>query len=430
MADHQRRDPGATPPLHLFQGFGIEIEYMIVAVETLDVLPVCDEVLRAVAGEYVSDVEGDDIDWSNELVLHVVELKTAGPAPTLAGLAAKFHRDLQSINRLLASHGGRLMPSAMHPWMDPHSQTQLWSHDYSPVYEAFNRVFDCRGHGWANLQSAHINLPFAGDDEFGRLHAAIRLILPILPAIAASSPLADGRLTGHLDTRLDTYRGNARRVPSVSGRVIPEPVFTKAHYHAEILARIYADISPLDPEGILQHEWLNARGAIARFDRDAIEIRLLDTQECPTADLAVAAAVVAAVRAVAEERWSSFEAQCRFAIEPLDAVLRATIHDGEAAVITDPEYLAALGIDGDRCTAGELWSHLVATCLPANVADNAEWHDALAHIAGQGTLARRIARRVGRSPDHQRLVEVYGELCDCLDGDTLFDGGTDGASRS
>ena len=65
MADHQRHETGPAPPLHLFEGYGIEVEYMIVARDTLDVLPVCDEVLRAVAGEYVSDVEGDDIAWSN-----------------------------------------------------------------------------------------------------------------------------------------------------------------------------------------------------------------------------------------------------------------------------------------------------------------------------------------------------------------------------
>jgi len=55
----------------------------------------------------------------------------------------------------------------------------------------------------------------------------------------------------------------------------------------EILAPLYAEMHPLDPEGILCHEWLNSRGAIARFDRNAVEIRLVDVQECPLADLAI-----------------------------------------------------------------------------------------------------------------------------------------------
>ena len=36
-----------------------------------------------------------------------------------------------------------------------------------------------------------LNLPFSSDEEFGRLHAAIRLLLPLLPALAASSPLVE-----------------------------------------------------------------------------------------------------------------------------------------------------------------------------------------------------------------------------------------------
>src|SRR5690606_17301416 len=141
--------------------------------------------------------------------------------------------------------------------------------------------------GWANLQSVHLNLPFDGDEEFGRLHAAIRLVLPILPALAASSPLKDGHYTGLKDTRLDVYQSNQRKVPSIAGRVVPEQVFTQKDYEEQILQRNYQDIAPYDPEGILQDEWLNSRGAIARFQRNAIEIRVLDIQECPAADLAI-----------------------------------------------------------------------------------------------------------------------------------------------
>ena len=42
----------------------------------------------------------------------------------------------------------------------------------------------------------HVNLPFADDAQFARLHAAIRLVLPLLPALAASSPIAEGSVIG------------------------------------------------------------------------------------------------------------------------------------------------------------------------------------------------------------------------------------------
>src|SRR5690606_37756266 len=130
--------------------------------------------------------------------------------------------------------------------MDPATDTRVWPHAGNEIYGTYDRIFGCSGHGWANLQSAHLNLPFHGDDEFGRLHLAIRAVLPLLPALAASSPMMDGRVTGVLDNRLAVYRENQRRLPSIIGHDVPEPVTTKARYEAEILAPMYAEIAPLD----------------------------------------------------------------------------------------------------------------------------------------------------------------------------------------
>lgn len=406
-----------TPPLHLFEGFGIELEYMIVDSDTLAVLPVTDKVLHAVAGEYVSDVELEDLSWSNELVLHVIELKTNGPAISLEELPQKFNEHVARINSLLKLMGGRLMPSAMHPWMDPKREMRLWPHEYSPVYEAFNRIFGCQGHGWSNLQSVHINLPFADDKEFARLHAAIRLLLPIMPALAASSPIMERRLTGLLDNRLEVYRTNARQIPSVTGKVIPEPVFTQRDYETRILRKIYRDIAPHDPEGILQYEWLNARGAIARFDRNTIEIRVLDMQECPLADLAISAAIVAVLEALVAERWTDLARQQSWAVEPLEAILLAAIKHADLTVVADRKYLETFGFhSSNECTAGELWRHLVETLFSTTSA----WLEPLHMILQQGTLSRRIIKSLGDDFSFEHIAAVYRELCACLETGRMF----------
>lgn len=401
--------------LPLFQAFGVELEYMVVDAQTLDVRPVVDELFRGVAGEIVSDVEFPDISSSNELVAHVVELKTSGPVAGFVPLVGRFQDHIGRINAALTPLGARLMPSAMHPWMDPAREMKLWPHDNGPVYEAFHRIFDCRGHGWANLQSVHLNLPFAGDEEFGRLHAAIRLVLPILPALAASSPIVEGRPTGLLDSRLDAYRTNCLRVPSVTGRVIPEPVFDRAAYEREILQPMYADIAPLDPAGILRHEWLNARGAIARFDRGTIEIRLLDVQECPAADIAICGVVTTALRAIVAERWSDLGRQKQVATEALEKILLAGIRDADEAVIDDRDYLVHFGL-GDRpsCTAGELWRHIIESTGAATRDVPADARDALATILRRGPLARRILQAAEDDYSRQNLSAVYRQLCECL----------------
>ncbi|MEW4527674.1 glutamate-cysteine ligase family protein [Maioricimonas sp. JC845] len=404
--------------LSLFEGFGIELEYMIVDSQTLNVRPIADHVLHHVAGRYQSEVERGPLAWSNELALHVLELKTNGPAETIAPLAQQFHTDVCEVSRILASEGAQLMPTAMHPWMDPHSEMRLWPHEHSPVYEAFNRIFDCRGHGWANLQSMHINLPFADDEQFGRLHAAIRLLLPLLPALAASSPLMDSRATGRLDNRLQVYRSNARRIPSVTGRVIPEPAYTRADYDRLIFEPMYADIAPLDPAGILQDEFLNARGAIARFCRNTIEIRLIDVQECPRADLAIFAAVVSVLRRLVSETWTPAAEQMTVPIAPLERVLLATIDDADQATIDDAAYLRHFGIETARISTRELWQHLVDSA-PAGDWPEGTRH-ALQQILSQGCLARRILARLGPDFAPNRLHAVYAELCECLHRNELF----------
>jgi len=408
--------------LGLLSAVGVEIEYMIVDRETLSVRPIADELLQAQAGRIESEIEVDDLSWSNELALHVIELKTTVPAPSLAGIAARFQDHVGRIHALLERFGATLLPSAMHPWMQPEREFRRWPHEYGTIYETFDRIFDCRGHGWSNLQSTHLNLPFGDDEEFGRLHAALRLVLPILPALAASSPVADGRRTGWCDTRLDVYRTNARRVPSVSGAVVPEPVFTRADYEGSLLRRVYDDLAPHDPSGVLRHEWVNARGCIARFDRGSIEIRVLDTQECPRADLAIATAAVAAVRGLVTGALSPVAEQRGWATEPLAAMLLETARDGDHAVLRDAAYLRALGhADDGPCSAGDLWRGVIERTLGQTGGPEAEAAlPVLRHVLDRGCLARRIEERLDGDTSHGRLREVYFDLNRCLLADELF----------
>ena len=346
---------------HLFERFGVELEYMIVDRATLAVRPIADLLLKAASSlpgagtddggdanrNWPGTVNFPDVSWSNELTAHVIEFKTATPSPSLSGLDSVFAHHVNVANSLLAGHSAMLLPSGMHPTMDPIREMALWPHDYSPVYEAYNRIFDCRGHGWANLQSCHLNLPFGTDrdpaGEFGLLHAAIRLLLPIMPALSASSPILDGLLNGVRDNRLEVYRNNSRKIPEAAGMVIPEAVFTRADYDREILQKIYTALAPHDPDGILRDEFANSRGAIARFSRGSIEIRVLDVQECPAADLAVTTLITETLRALIDDSGALLQLARPAPTESLHAVLLDVIRKGETAVIRDDHILGALG---------------------------------------------------------------------------------------
>jgi len=403
--------------LHAFTAYGIELEYMIVDRQTLSVLPIADELLRRAAGKRVADVARGNFGWSNEMVLHLIELKNTRPDPVLENLPAAFHNEIQAIERLLEPMGARLMPTAMHPWMDPRAETRLWPHDNALIYQSYDRIFNCKKHGQANLQSMHLNLPFADDAEFARLHAAIRLVLPVIPALAASSPIADGKASGFLDYRMETYRTALERVPSAIGRVIPDTVSSRAEYEERILAPLYRDIAALDTDCVMQHEWLNARGAIPRFDRNAIEIRVTDIQECPQADLAIAAIVSAVVQSLYDGKWATLAMQQATVTDVLVKLLHACIRDADQAVIDDADYLKLLGFPDRQCKAGELWHHFVET---TSLKHSAYWHEPLRVMLERGPLARRILRAVGQDCSQTRLHEVYAKLCDCLATGQMF----------
>lgn len=405
--------------LGLFDAFGIELEYMIVDAETLDVRPISDKALTAAAGELTGEVELGSISWSNELALHVLELKVSEPVTDLTQVTNDFQQSVAHANEILESFGARLMPTAMHPWMNPDREMKLWPHDYSPVYNAFNRIFNCSGHGWSNLQSTHWNLPFRNEQEFAKLHAAIRLILPLLPGIAASSPIYERRTHGALDCRLEVYRKNSAKIPSITGQVVPEAVYTEADYEREIYQRMYRDIAPEDPEGTLQHIWLNARGAIARFDRGAIEIRVLDIQECPQADIAIGSLMVATLQALCNEQWTSFVDQSVLRTEELASLFRSAIIAGPATPV--PSSIAQhFGVTASGVTVGQVWQDLLARLQSTSPLLSPAIVERLNTILAQGTLSQRILASADNDFSRINLRSIYGELSDCLQHGEVF----------
>jgi len=402
--------PNAIP---VFSAYGIELEYMLVDRDTLDVQPIANRVLAS------TPIADPMVDCSNELVNHVIEVKN--PEPTdLSRLASAFQKQVRELNCQLADLNACLMPTAMHPWMDPARETRLWPHDEQKIYSTFDGLFDCKRHPWANVQSMHINLPFSNDQEFEKLLSAIRVVLPLLPAIAASSPIAGKTATGWLDYRMHVYPAQSPSQPRIVGVVIPEVAKSKSEYESQVLAPIYADIEPLDPQRKLRFEWLNARGAIARFDRNAIEIRVMDVQECPAADIALAAWVIDVVHALYQEQFADLSAQQALTNDSLRKILDQCNRDAERARIIDPQYLALWGYQGDQTSAIGLWQHLSESLLRNNAPHAHLWQGHFELISTHGCLARRILHAIAEYPPAQGLPNVYQRLTSHLQDGTLF----------
>ncbi|MBX2943027.1 MAG: glutamate--cysteine ligase [Cyclobacteriaceae bacterium] len=406
--------------IHLFQGYGIELEYMLVDKDTLAVKSVTDELLKHELGEYGSDFENGIVTWSNELVLHVVEIKSTNPESNFNALGNAFAENVKRINANLDRWNAMLMPSAAHPFMNPMEETKLWPHDNNEVYQIYDKIFNSKGHGWSNLQSTHLNLPFYDDEEFAKLHAAVRIVLPILPALCASSPILDGKLTGMVDTRLKYYKTNQARIPSITGKVIPEAIFSKRNYLNSIYEKIKTDIAPFDPNKVLNPIWVNSRGAIPRFDRGSIEIRLMDIQECPTADMAIISLVIETIKAFVGEKFISLDDQMKIKTEPMAGLFEKCIVTGQKTEVTNPEFLTAFGIQNNTLTAIEVWRTVMDNLVKSGNSALEKWKPELSVILNEGTLSDRIIRSLEEDNTEESIKSVYRRLCGCLEQDKMF----------
>jgi carboxylate-amine ligase len=404
----------SLPP---FATYGIEIEYMIVDSGSFEILPVADRLLAHLRGGIPgNEARIGPLCWSNELALHVIEVKAADPVTDLLGLAPSFQAQVRSVNECLREHGACLMPTAMHPWMNPVLESHLWPHEDHEIYEAFDRLFDCRGHGWTNLQSSHLNLPFEGEAAFLSLYHACRVILPLLPALAASSPLMDGAPTGRLDNRLHVYQGNCARFPTITGQVIPEPVTSITQYRHQVLNSMYDEVARVDLGGELQHEWLNARGVIARFERNTLEIRVFDCQEHPSVDVAL--------QSVAETLVRYLMATCsvtQLAAVPqefLVGLFRRGVESAGNAILDGNELSAVLALPRANLTLRQIWEHLSAGPALAELPAQARGH--LEAILESGCLGERILQALDGNYSRGAMVAVYRRLAQSLDSGQMF----------
>lgn len=422
-ARSRRRDPDRA--YRAFEVAGMELEYPTVD-RDLNVVSLVEPAFRVLAGRGTSDVHLGALGFSNEIADHVLEVKTTGPVRSLREAEAILYEGVQRFSALLrAEFDARLMPTGMHPWFDPR-KGRLWSRSGGRIYGTYARLFDVRTHGWMNVQASHLNLPFGDERETLAMHTAAALLVPYLPALAASTPMHDGDLQPHADARLAWILEHQARVPESCGALVPEYVDSFADYRRTILAPMYAAVDRLgDDASAIRHEFLNARAAVFKFSRRAMEVRVLDTQECVKLDAAIAAFVRGALRHLTRRIL-------RGAIElppheVLVADFRAAVRDGSAARVAAPHLDAERCADGTTATRAVLRGLLVGAGEAARK-DELEYMEMVGRVIETGSLSERIraALRPYESGADEDFTEaarrIYIELMDCLEANEPWRG--------
>lgn len=407
-----------------FEVAGLELEYAVVD-RDLNVASLVEPALRSLAGRPTSDVDLGDVAFSNEIADHVFEVKTPAPTRSLREAEAALVEGVRRFSAVLRSEfGARLLPTGMHPWLDPR-RARLWTRSNSRVYATYARLFDVQTHGWVNVQASHLNLPMGREEEAIAMHNAAVLLIPYLPALAASSAMYDGELQSAVDNRLAWILLHQARIPESQGDIVPEWVESLSEYRRRILSPMYGALDRLPDAGALRHEFFNARGAVFKFSRKALEVRVLDTQECVKMDVAIAVFVRAVLKHLSRPvRSGKITAPDR---APLLADFRTTIRDGSAARVTAPHLWSGERDESGRVPVREVLRALLASARRAVPKADAEYLDLLEPVIERGSLSERIRDRLlPHVHDDDEFTEaarrVYIELADCLESNEPWSG--------
>ncbi len=223
-------------------------------------LPIADKVIKAYCGKILNFVALDDFTFGKEMQLHVMEIKANQPFASPITFEETMQNAVTTLSEFVQEKfGACLLGTGMHPLLTL-DQTGVWPHYHRKIYQAYGQVFNLKQHGWLNIQSFHLNLPYQTPAEGVLMHNLLANLCPYLPAVAAASPIYEGTLRDTVDNRLEFYKINQREVPSVSGDVIRIRFFPE-DYKKNVLGKFSKDLARAGSltllKGVGEFAWCN-----------------------------------------------------------------------------------------------------------------------------------------------------------------------------
>jgi gamma-glutamyl:cysteine ligase YbdK (ATP-grasp superfamily) len=271
--------------------------------EELSALPIVDKIIKDFHGRVVNFVELSNFTFGKEIQLHVMEIKPNMPFRLPENFEETMHAAVLALTDFLESkYRAHLLGAGMHPLLKL-EETGVWPHRHKKIYQSYSKVFNLNQHGWLNIQSFQLNIPYSNQESAIFMHNMLSEICAYLPAISASSPIYEGKFGENVDNRLHFYMLNQKEVSSITGDVIPEYISSFKQYEKEVIERYSLDLAHAGvDECLLYKDWVNSRGVIFRFDRKAIEIRVMDEQECVKSDVALSCFIRALLRGLMKKK--------------------------------------------------------------------------------------------------------------------------------
>jgi len=380
---------------------GPEHEFSLVNQE-LKVMPISDRIIKDYCGKIVNFIELPSFTFGKEMQLHVIEVKANSPFKSPGEFEETMQKAVITLNQIIKKYGATLLGTGMHPSLEL-KDTGIWTHYHKKIYSEYGKIFNLNQHGWLNIQSFHLNLPFQKEADGVQIHNQLANLGAYLPALASSSPIFGGKTGPDLDNRLQFYKTNQKEIPSITGEVIPEYTTSLSQYKHEVIERYSNDLEKAGAsKTLLCREWVNSRGIIFRFDRSALEVRVMDEQECVKSDVALSCFVRAVLRGLIALKTE---------LLPHDLLVKdfeIIVREGLNAQVSNPHGKTARQV---------CWNYLKLAFEYATE-DEKKYLWLIEKRLEKGNLAeiirRNVLRRAEKTDFHEAIIEVYSTLIKCL----------------
>jgi carboxylate-amine ligase len=253
---------------------GLEEEFAILDPQTLDMVPLFEELRDSAEPALAEHITGELIKSEIEIV--------SGRGEDLADAQALQAEARGRLFSHAAAHGVLLGSTGTHPWADYRTQENIETEHYRRVVE---------GLGYAarrnNTFSLHVHVGVQGADRAVQTCDRLRPLLPLLLAISANSPFVDGQDTLLHSGRSETFTRTFPRcgVPDAYGS------WTAYRDYIDFLIRTNSIVE-------YTQVWWSVR---PHFSFGTVEMRICDAQATAEESDALAAFIVGCMSQAARD---------------------------------------------------------------------------------------------------------------------------------
>ena len=144
--------------------------------------------------------------------LHVMEIKANQPFKSPIEFEETMQNAVTTLNEIVQKHGAMLLGTGMHPLLKL-KDTAIWPHYHKKIYQRIRQNLQPKPAWMAKHPKLPPKPPYQKEADAIQIHNQLANFCAYLPAIAASSPIYEGKKVRTLITDFNSTRSTKKKCP-------------------------------------------------------------------------------------------------------------------------------------------------------------------------------------------------------------------------